>query len=230
MAPVRAVVFDLDDTLLDHRGSTTAALAAWLPGLGVEPAPGLEQAWFDLEDEHFESWRSGLISFDEQRRRRLRDFLPLVGQAVGPDAELDLVFVGYLEQYERAWRPFDDVRPAVDDLVDRGIALAVLTNGSTAQQTAKVAAIGLSDCVAGVVTAEQLGVAKPAPQTYRAACRLLSVAPAETVHVGDRHDLDVVAARAAGLRALHLDRHRREEEAPAGRITTLAELSARLET
>lgn len=222
------MVLDLDDTLLDHRGSTAAALTAWLPDLGAEVTPALVAAWFTVEDEHFESWRAGLIGFDEQRRRRLRDFLPLVGHPVGPDLELDRAFAGYLERYEQAWRPFDDVRPAVDALLARGLVLAVLTNGTTAQQTAKVAAIGLQDAVAVVVTSEQLGAAKPAPEAYLATCRRIGVAPSAAVHVGDRHDLDVVAARAAGLRAFHLDRHGTGVEPPPGRVTTLAELPARL--
>jgi putative hydrolase of the HAD superfamily len=222
------VIFDLDDTLLDHRGSTAEALAAWLTTEGAETSPALLQRWFALETRHFESWRAGLIGFDEQRRRRLRDFLPLIGRPVGPDAELDRLFAGYLEQYERSWHPFDDVRPAVDQLVDRGLVLGILTNGTTAQQVAKVEAIGLTDLVATVVTSEQLGVAKPAAQTYLATCRLLAVDPTAVVHVGDRHDLDVVAPRAAGLRALHLDRGRRGGEPPEGRITSLAELPGRL--
>lgn len=228
VAPVRAVVLDLDDTLLDHRGSTTRALAAWLPTLGAVADPGLVRAWFAVEDRHFESWRAGLIGFAEQRRRRLRDFLPLVGRPVGPDAELDRVFGGYLRQYERSWRAFDDVRPALDRLVAQGLVVGVLTNGTTVQQTAKVTAMGLDDVVARVVTAEELGVAKPAARAYRATCALLAVPPAEVLHVGDRHDLDVVAARAAGLRALHLDREGRGVEPPEGRLTRLAELPGRL--
>ena len=59
-------------------------------------------------------------------------------------------------------------------------------------------------------------------------CRRLGLAPAEVVHVGDRHDLDVVAARAAGLRALHLDRDGRGVEPAEGRLSSLTELAGRI--
>jgi putative hydrolase of the HAD superfamily len=36
-------------------------------------------AWFEAETQHFAVWQEGLIGFDEQRRRRLRDFLPEIG-------------------------------------------------------------------------------------------------------------------------------------------------------
>jgi len=222
------VVLDLDDTLLDHRGSTRRALAGWLGDLGVEVDTSLERAWFEVEDRHFDAWRAGLIGFEEQRRRRLRDFLPLLGRAVGTDDELDAAFAGYLGWYERSWQAFADVRPALDALRARGLALAVLTNGRAEQQRAKVRAIGVQEAVAFVLTSEEVGAAKPAPQGFLEACRRLGVAPERVVHVGDRHDLDVVAARAAGLRALHLDRDGLHREPPEGRITSLAELPGRV--
>lgn len=225
---VRAVVLDLDDTLLDHRGSTRTALAGWLPTLGVTGDPSLAAAWFALEDEHFEAWRAGRISVEEQRRRRLRGFLPLVGRPVRPDDELDAVFADYLRWYAASWRAFPDVRPAVDALTARGLVLAVLTNGTREQQRAKVAAIGLQSDLAAVLTSDELGVAKPTPEAYLAVCRRLGLAPDEVVHVGDRHDLDVVAARGAGLHALHLDRDGRGVEPASGRLTTLTELPGRL--
>ena len=190
--------------------------------------PALTRAWFEVEDRHFDAWRSGLIDFQEQRRRRLRDFLPLLGRAVGPDDELDASFAGYLGWYERSWRPFPDVRPAVDALVEAGFVLAVLTNGRAEQQHAKVRAIGIADALAAVLTSDEVGAAKPAPEAYLATCRRLGLEPGRVLHVGDRHDLDVLAARAAGLQALHLDRDGRHVEPPEGRIASLTELVGRL--
>lgn len=229
LAGVRAVVFDLDDTLFDHRGSTRRALARWWSTLGVPDDPSLVEAWFAIEEQHFDAWRAGAFSFAEQRRRRLRDFLPLVGHPVPPsDDDLDAAFAGYLHWYETSWRAFPDVRPAVDALTARPLVLAVLTNGTRVQQHAKVRAIGLAGDLAAVLTSEELGVAKPAPEAYLSVCRRLGLEPGEVVHVGDRHDLDVVAAREAGLHALHLDRDRRRVEPPDGRLDSLAELVGRL--
>ena len=228
LGPVEAVVFDLDDTLFDHASSTRHALEDWLRALGVPVAPSLATEWTKLEARHFEAWRAGAISFEEQRRRRLRDFLPLLGRPVGADAELDSVFAGYLHCYEESWRAFDDTRPALDALAAAGLVLAVLTNGTAAQQRAKVERIGVADQLATVVTSEEIGVAKPAPRAYLHTCRLIGSEPTRTLHVGDRHDLDVVAARAAGLPALHPDRLGTHQEPPDGRLRSLAELAPRL--
>ncbi|RXR27063.1 HAD family hydrolase [Oerskovia turbata] len=227
-----ALVLDLDGTLVDHVGSARAALAAWLPGLGVEVTDELVTAWFAAEEKHFRAWRSREISFAEQRRRRLRDVLPLTGLDtsvdLGSDAELDGVFVGYASHYEASWTAFDDVEPMLAALSDLPVRLAVLTNGTDEQQHAKLGAVGLAGRLGPVFTAERLGVAKPEPRSYLRVCTALGVAPGDVLHVGDRYDLDVVAARAAGLRAVHLDRTGQGPHDEPARITSLAELVLRV--
>ncbi len=228
-APIEALVFDLDGTLLDHVGSVRAGLGHWLPTLGVQSTDELVAAWFVFEEKHFTDWQLGAVSFVEQRRRRLRDFLPLVGHTPGDEAELDAVFDDYRAAYQAAWTAFADVVPAIDALAAQqpGRPMAVLTNGGETQQRAKLAALGLDERLGPVCTAEALGVAKPAAASYQAVCRRLDVEPARVLHIGDRHDLDVVAARAAGLQAVHLARPGEVDPEPSAeplRIRSLTEL------
>lgn len=231
VSPVTAVVLDLDGTLLDHDGSARAALAAWLPSLGVEATDELVAAWFAAEERHFSAWRSREIGFAEQRRRRLRDVLPLAGLGVdlgvdlGSDAALDEVFAGYAAHYAASWTAYDDVGPMLAALQDLPVRPAVLTNGTDEQQHAKLRAVGLLGRLGPVFTAEGLGVAKPDPQSYLRVCAALGVDPRHALHVGDRYDLDVVAARAAGLQAVHLDRTGQGPHDEPARITSLAELA-----
>ena len=81
---VRAVIFDLDDTLFDHGESVRTALTRWLPQVASTDLNQVTKAWFDLEHMHYDSWRAGHISFDEQRRRRIRDFWPHLSSANSP--------------------------------------------------------------------------------------------------------------------------------------------------
>jgi putative hydrolase of the HAD superfamily len=202
-----AVLFDLDDTLFDHTGSATAAVNGWVTELGGTPSPELLARWFAIEQVHFEAWLAGAVSHQEQRRRRLRDFLPLLGR-VPPDDDpgLDASYAVFLSWYQRSWRAFDDARPALELTRGNDLRIGVLTNGSTVQQNAKLAAIGLADLVEVVRTAEDLGVGKPAAEAFRTTCADLGVDPARTLMVGDNPEVDVAAARVAGLTALHLDR------------------------
>jgi putative hydrolase of the HAD superfamily len=224
-SPVRGVIFDLDDTLIDHRGSAVRALRLWLPTLGVTPSDTLIDAWFEAEDRHFPRWSSGEITYAEQRRDRLRDVLPAAGLRPGDDEDLDRMFGEYLARYRDSWVTFEDVGPALGRLHHAGVAVAVLSNGVAEQQRAKVAATGFGDLLGPVLTPDTIGCAKPDPNSFLTVCRSMELPPAAVLHVGDRYDLDVVAPRAAGLQAVHLDRWSRGPLDEPARITTLAQLS-----
>jgi putative hydrolase of the HAD superfamily len=224
-----AVVLDLDDTLFDHSTAALTGLRAWVQSLDRSSTPELEQAWMAAEQRHFRTWREGEISFDEQRRRRLRDVLPLLQLPVGDDTELDALFTaGFLRAYQQAWTVFDDVEAALDDLHAAGLRTAVLTNGTRQQQNAKIEAIGLAGRLGPVFTAEEIGVTKPRPQAFLRVCQQLGVAPEDTLYVGDDHEVDVLGARAAGLRAVHLDRSGTGPVEEEARITSLRELATHL--
>ena len=86
MTRPHAVVFDLDDTLFDHTGSAADAVAGWVTKLGATPSDELLERWFAIETTHFDAWLAGRVSHQEQRRLRLRDFLPLLDLPV-PDGD-----------------------------------------------------------------------------------------------------------------------------------------------
>ncbi|HET6988945.1 MAG TPA: HAD family hydrolase [Kribbella sp.] len=204
---MKAVIFDLDNTLFDHTLCATTAIESWVIDLGGTPSAELVAEWFVIEERSFNQWLAGELTHQGQRRRRLRDFLPLIGRPVPPtDAELDEVFTGYLRRYQDSWIAFPDARPALEVARSNGWRIGVLTNGSTPQQNAKLVAIGLADLVDVVCCSDGLGVSKPAPEAYLLTCEALGVDPADTLMIGDNLELDVLAARAAGLTARHLDR------------------------
>ena len=223
---LRGVLLDLDGTLVDHESAAAAGLRGWLPSLGMVPTEIEIARWAAVQEAHLAAWRDGRISFAEQRRRRLRDFLG----TGGTDAELDEIFAGYLTHYEDAWRAFDDAAEALARLAAAGLATAVLTNGSRGQQLRKLSRTGLADRAGPVFTVDDLGVAKPHAEAFQKACARWGYAPGEVLSVGDDHALDVLGARAAGLSAVHLDRHGRGPAGEAHRLTSLRELSAYLGT
>lgn len=227
MAARGLVIFDLDGTLFDHAGSADRAIRAWLGLMGVPEAEssGLASAWLEVEERHFAAVRSLHVPFQEIRRRRLRDFLPLFGHPV-VESELDEVFAVYLGHYEVNWRPYPETFDALTAIRAAGYDTAVLTNGDQEQQEAKLVAIGVRDLCGPVFASRALGVGKPDRRAYEAVLNGLGAHAAETVMVGDNYDLDVLAARAAGLRAIHLDRTGAHPIPDAQRIRSLDEATA----
>jgi putative hydrolase of the HAD superfamily len=238
MSPVAAIVFDLDGTLFDHEASVRAALYHWLPPFSdtvdeADVVPGfraeseeferLTAIWFSLEERAFAAWRAGEITWTDQRRLRLREFLRLAGMP-NMDAHLDTVFAAYLAAYQARWRPFPDAVKCLKSIAKKKISVAVLTNGLQTQQVDKTVVTGLAPLCGPVFASSGIGVAKPDAESYLLVCERLGVSPADTVMVGDNYELDVRGAREAGLRAVHLDRLSTHRIADPSRIATLREL------
>jgi putative hydrolase of the HAD superfamily len=200
---VRGVLFDLDDTLMDH--ATAAAGAVWrlvreLPGWTADQATTTAR-WHQLETEHFARYAAGEISMLEQRRARTRAFLDLDG---APDEVLDERFGSYLQHYREGWRAIPGGPELVVSLLDKGYRVGVLTNGQSAQQRAKLATIGLTDPRLVVCVSEDLPAAKPSPLAFAAACEALGLSPNQVLMVGDSQVNDIDGALAAGLQAVHV--------------------------
>ena len=82
---------------------------------------------------------------------------------------------------------------------------AILTNGPSDVQRAAIRASGLEDFFQTILVSgdADIGFAKPHLRMFELACERLEVTPTETLMIGDRLDLDVQAAIAAGLQAIH---------------------------
>ncbi|TDD68523.1 HAD family hydrolase [Jiangella aurantiaca] len=220
------MVFDLDDTLFDHSGSAARGFGTWLATFHGPATPDLTAAWFELQDLHFAAWRDGLVSMAEQRRRRIGGLLELLDRPPPDPPGLDALWGDYFTAYRSGWQRFDDAEVALDLVAAAGLRTGILTNGPDELQHDKLAVIGLTGRVGPVLTAESLGRAKPDSRAYAGLCAALGLDPATILYVGDDYELDVVGARAAGLRAVHLDRHGTGPAGERDRIASLHGLAA----
>lgn len=114
------------------------------------------------------------------------------------------------ELYDRfgrgdAWELYPEVEGVLEELVGRGLRLAVVSNWDE-RLPGVLAGLGLADVFTSVVYSQRVGVEKPHPAIFRRALEELGVPAARTVHVGDRPRLDVEGAQALGMSALLLER------------------------
>jgi putative hydrolase of the HAD superfamily len=104
-------------------------------------------------------------------------------------------------------RLFDDVPDFLQALAVAAIPTALVTNGSTSLQHAKLQSVGLEDSFSAVVISAEIAVMKPDPAIFRAALDRLQVNATNVWHVGDSLQSDVAGARSAGIRTVWLNRH-----------------------
>ena len=123
----------------------------------------------------------------------------------------------------------DGVRPALTAIRDHGLTLVVVSNANGTLR-AHMDRIGLSAHVDVVIDSQDEGVEKPDPRLFEIALERARARPESTIHVGDLYQVDVVGARAAGLRAVLLDETELHPDADCDRVASLAELVERVKT
>ncbi|MEV6106730.1 HAD family hydrolase [Streptomyces sp. NPDC051940] len=226
---ITAVLWDVDDTLFDHRGAERHGALAHMAAEGLlgryASADEAAAHWHEVAEHYVDRYLAGEFGFQDQRRERARAMLgkPLT------DEQADEWFARYVDAYRRQWRAFPDVVPALRGLTPR-YRHGVLSNNQAAQQELKLAAVGIRAHFEVLVCSEELGVAKPDPAAFHAACEALGLSPREVAYVGDRHDVDAAGADAAGLTGVWLDRVGGITPQPGvRRITGLGQLAALLE-
>ncbi|NYI78633.1 HAD-IA family hydrolase [Nocardioides panzhihuensis] len=215
---LRAIVFDLDDTLVDQAGAARRAVVGWAAEHGI--TGDVEARWGAVSGPHYQRYQRREISFQEQRRARTREFLGIEFD----DAEADALFAGYLTRYEALWVAFDDAVPTLRRVRAAGLRTVVLTNGDDDHQRLKLDLTGLANEVDLHVSTSTLPASKPDPRAYRLTCERAGIAPGEALMVGNSLAHDVLGPLEAGLAAVLLDRHDAHLEAAVRRISTLHDL------
>jgi putative hydrolase of the HAD superfamily len=197
MAALRAILFDLDDTLLDTAGVERRRAVQVDELLGARVAD-LSAFWSRYRGHSAGRDRVDLgeVGYDAFRHERL-------SYALEPWSPLDdVLFEEYLELSNRVADTIEPLPGAVEVLrtVRRnGLRCGILTNGPSQWQRRKLDLTGVTELVDAVAISAEIGAAKPSPGAFHAACRALGADPSETAMVGDNEPLDVQGARAAGL-------------------------------
>ena len=202
--PPKAVLFDLDDTLFDHRRSASGAVEAIRrvePALASASDEEVNQANREILEEIHLRVLSGEIDVDQAREERMFRLLERFG---GDATQADAVRLAF--HYRQAYQSIREVVPGshalLAELRHRNYRLAVVTNNMTAEQEEKMRTLRLSSLVDELVVSEAIGVSKPDAKIFRVALEWLGVRPEQTVMVGDSWSSDIVGAVGVGIPAV----------------------------
>lgn len=217
MLDVDAIVFDLDDTLIDWWGSVRRCLERFADDAVIDALLEHCQAecWQVRPDRPGWVWHRNNWMLHERRH----ELWPRALDWLDP-AELELLLVRFDDEL---WVEFfPDAVPTLDTLA-QSHRLAVLSNNH--HLPSEVERLRLHDWFEVAVAATS--TPKPDPAAFGQVCRLLGTEPARTAYVGDSIRSDALGARSAGLVPVWLDRWGDpwpDRPAEVLRITTLAEL------
>lgn len=188
---IRAVAFDLDDTL-----AVPARDRATILSEATERAGGGGLARLSRAD-YLEAHTANAAG--ETREPIFADLLDRVEAEADPSA----LAAAYREAIADAIAPVDGVEAMLASLSGT-YPLGLLTDGPDRAQRHKLETLGWTDRFDAVVVTGSLATRKPDPDAYRRLCADLGVAPSAVAYVGDHVERDVVGARNAGLRPVQV--------------------------
>jgi len=205
----RAILLDLDDTILNDSGSIDASwqeacqTGALECGLGADvlyTAIRKTSAWYwsDPERHHI-----GRLDLQKARTEVVR--LALLELGVGASELAEKIGRVYHDKREASLEIFPDALETIEWIRAEGCSLALLTNGSQGAQRRKIETFGLARYFDAVFIEGEVGFGKPDERIYRLALKTLDVQPSQAWMAGDNLEWDVAQPQKLGIFAIWID-------------------------
>jgi putative hydrolase of the HAD superfamily len=191
---IRAIVFDLDNTLTDFMKMKSDAVNAAIDGMidaGLELPRDAVRARIDA-------------IYQEQGLEYQRVFDSLLESELGHIDPKILAsgIVAYRRGRESALALYPHVQMTLLELSKRGIRLGVVSDAPQAQVWLRLCSLSLQHVFDAVVTFDDTRERKPSPAPFRKVLERLGVDAHEAVMVGDWAERDVVGARSLGMKTV----------------------------
>lgn len=189
---IKAVLFDLDNTLIDFVGmkkKSSRAAAHAMVAAGLREDPDI------LSKELFDYYLNYWIEADDAFERFLRERYGSVDIRV-----LASGVNAYLKEKYLHMKPYPGVMETLAEIKKRGLKTAVVSDGTRLKAWMRLCEAGIAWFFDTVVTFNDTGHKKPSAQPFLKAVKELSVEPAECLFVGDWPERDIAGAKAVGMK------------------------------
>jgi len=205
---MKAILFDLDDTLYRERDFVEGGFSA--AALFLEKRYGLPAA--------HTTQRLGQL-MDSQGRGKIFDQLLNEYELYAPELTSLLVFIYRTHTPQIRLSPSDSRQ--LYAWRDKGIQLGLITDGIASVQQRKIAALGLPEIMKVCICTEEMGAncSKPSVRPFQLALDLLQVTVQETMYVGDNDAKDFEGANRVGLYTTQLTKYLTPRQEPANELS-----------
>ena len=188
---LRAVLFDLDGTLLNRRETFRRHVELQVARLAELFAPA---GAIDIDR---------MIAIDDNGNCPRADFYRKIeiefGLAPGASSRL---LADFEAQFPETCVPAANLYATLEALRGAQLRLGLITNGRRSVQGRKVDGLGIRRFLDVVLISESIGVRKPDPRIFAEALAQMGISPASAIYVGDNPEVDVVGARRSGMLAV----------------------------
>tara|TARA_Y100000590_G_scaffold14828_1_gene17793 strand:+ start:9332 stop:10015 length:684 start_codon:yes stop_codon:yes gene_type:complete len=191
---IKAIIFDLDNTLLDFIKMKQFAVKAAITAMN--------EAGLDVdEDKAYEDIFNLYMEKGWENQQVFDDYLT---QTVGEVSNKILAagIVSYRRAREATLLVYPNVNKTLIELIKIGIKLAVVSDAPSREAWMRLYYLNLHHVFEPVLTFDDTGVRKPSPKPFEMALKHLDVQPEEALMIGDWPDRDVVGAKQIGMKTI----------------------------
>jgi putative hydrolase of the HAD superfamily len=191
---IKAVIFDLDNTLVDFMGMKRQAIDAAVHAMidaGLNLSPEEVKLRIDV------IYKERGIEFQNVFDQLLYDVFNKVNYKI-----LSAGIISYRRAREAALVPYPHVYMTLMELLKRGLRLAVVSDAPGREAWLRLCYLNFHHIFDGVVTFDDTGERKPKPGPFRKALDLLNVRPNEALMVGDWAERDMIGASNIGMKTV----------------------------
>jgi putative hydrolase of the HAD superfamily len=189
---IRAVIFDLDNTLVDFMAMKHQAIEAAIQSM-IDAGLGLSHD--DVRNRIDAIYKERGIEFQNVFDQLLYDLFQKVDYKI-----LSAGIIAYRRAREAALVPYPHVHMTLVGLLKRGLMLAVVSDAPAREAWLRLCSLSFHHLFECVVTFGDTGERKPSPAPFRKALEQLAVGPDEALMVGDWPERDVVGASQLGIK------------------------------
>lgn len=188
---IRAILFDLDDTLHDKAASTQLIADRQYDDARLV-ASGVNRA----------QWIAEYVELNDRKIEKTEVFARLATMFDLPAATASGLLADFDANFGKFARPFDGARDLLAACRERGLKLGIVTNGRDGFQRSKITGLELDGYVDAIVTSGAFGAKKPDPRIFLECLSALDVAADAAAFVGDDFDADIEPALGLGMHAV----------------------------
>ncbi|PPA69923.1 HAD family hydrolase [Jeotgalibacillus proteolyticus] len=211
---IKAVIFDLDGTLLDREASVNIFLEKQYERL---------HAWVSMIEKpifikRFNELEKNGYVWKEEVYRQMIDEFSFSG------CTTDMLVDDYTDHFQESCIPYPGLHSTLHSLRASGYKLGMITNGLEIVQSRSIRGLGIETFFDEILISAKEGCAKPDKEIFIRALNRLEVDSEEAVYIGDHAEKDIKAAQAAGMKAVWKKHSRSENVQADAEIDQLGEL------
>lgn len=189
---VKAVILDIDNTLMDFMRMKRAAVDAAADAM-IDA--GLTMGKEDLREKIFEIyWKEGIEDQNIFDKVLMKEFGKVDYKILAAG------IIGYKRAKEGHFTLYPHVKMALTDLLKMGVRMGVVSDAPRLSVWMRIVGLGLHHYFDHVVTFDDTGEKKPSPKPFEKILSLMKCEPAEAIMVGDWAERDIKGAKALGMR------------------------------